>query len=590
MKPDFQQQPDDPGLQKRLLLVFALTFVVILLSQPLLRKYFPAPTSPPQQQQEQPAQPPAATPSPAPAAQPAGATRPSDTPAIAEKKAAGETEVVIENDLYRITFTNRGAQVKSWVLKKYSDDKGNPLELVHPLAAPKFGYPLSLWAYDEGLRNELNSALYVASLEGKHAAPATVVFEYAAGDLAVRKSFRFDHSYVVAVETEVTRGGAPVAAFPAWPAGFGDQTHPTSYAGARIDWNNGKDIEREAPLSGFFSKEWVVGGATTAGPLYWAGPVDQYFAAIFMPEDPASAAMVTLHWPLEVPKDMNKPEDGEKAGVSVLGAAVGNTGGVTRQRLFVGPKAADVVDQIRTAGGTLEATIDWGFFGFIAKPLFMWLHWTHDHWVRNWGWAIVILTVIINVALFPLRLSSMKSAMKMAKIAPQIKAIQDKYKKYKVTDPRRAEMQQEMTALYKQHGVNPVGGCFPMLLQMPFLFAFYTMLTVAIELRHADWLWLHDLSAPDPIYLAPLAMIVSMFILQKMTPSAGMDPVQQKMMLIMMPVMLGVISWNLASGLVVYWALGNVLAIIQQMWLNRTKFGREMRAAAEARARKQHRK
>jgi YidC/Oxa1 family membrane protein insertase len=153
-------------------------------------------------------------------------------------------------------------------------------------------------------------------------------------------------------------------------------------------------------------------------------------------------------------------------------------------------------------------------------------------------------------------------------------------------DPRKQEMQQEISAVYKEHGVNPVGGCLPMLIQMPFLFAYYRMLGVAIDLRHAHWLWVHDLSAPDPLHLLPIGIIITMFLTQRMTPQAGMDPAQQKMMNFMMPVMLGVISWNLAAGLNLYWSVSQLLGIGQQVMMNRSSLGREMREMMEKRARK----
>ena len=153
-------------------------------------------------------------------------------------------------------------------------------------------------------------------------------------------------------------------------------------------------------------------------------------------------------------------------------------------------------------------------------------------------------------------------------------------------DPRRAEMNAEISALYKEQGVNPAGGCLPLVIQMPFLFAFYSMLGIAIELRQAPFLWLHDLSSPDKLYILPVLIVISTLFMQKMTPSAGMDPAQQRMMTLMMPLMLGFFSWSLASGLSLYWTMGNVIAIIQQYVMNRTGLGKEMRAEAEKRARK----
>jgi YidC/Oxa1 family membrane protein insertase len=204
--------------------------------------------------------------------------------------------------------------------------------------------------------------------------------------------------------------------------------------------------------------------------------------------------------------------------------------------------------------------------------------------IGNWGWAIAFLTVVITVVLLPLRISSMKSALKMQKIQPQIKAINEKYKKYGITDPRRAQMQQEMSGLYRKEGVNPVGGCLPLVLQMPFLFAFYSMLGNAIELRQANWLWIHNLAAPDPYHILPIAIAITMFVTQKSTPQAGMDPAQQKMFAFMTPLMMGVISWSVAAGLGIYWGLSNILGWLQQMAINRTEFGKQVRKAAERRA------
>jgi YidC/Oxa1 family membrane protein insertase len=289
---------------------------------------------------------------------------------------------------------------------------------------------------------------------------------------------------------------------------------------------------------------------------------------------------------VEIPRNLDKPEEGGKDKAPVLGVAVGSPSGLTRERLFVGPKAVELLESVKAQpnGPDLRGILDFGFFGFISRPLFAWLRWTQERMIHNWGWAIVFLTIVINLALLPLRISSMKSSLKMQKIQPQVKAITEKYKRYSLTDPRRAQMQQEMSELYKREGVNPVGGCFPLLLQMPFLFAFYSMLGNAIELRHAHWLWIHDLAAPDPLHILPILIIITMFISQRSTPQAGMDPAQQKMLQIVTPVMMGVISWNLSSGLGIYWAISNILGWIQQIGINQTSFGKQVRKSMERRA------
>jgi len=566
-------------MERRLLLVFALTFLAIILFQPILKKYGGQPPQEEKKPQNTAANPPVYPPAPTP--QPETRARGAASANVA-KQATAETETVIENDLYKITFTNRGAQVKSWILKKYTDDAGKPLELVNVAAAAKYGQPLSLFAYDEPLRAKLNSVLYQPSTTGLQKAPQEIIFEYADEDLAVTKKFRFDHSYIVNVETSVRNKGAEVAALPAWPAGLGDETTPSSYAASLIDYQYNDKVQRLALKK-------ISSGQTIHGPLDWGGVADPYFAAIFIPNDPQSAVLVALRNPLDIPKDKQQnPQDTFKT--EVLGAAVGNLPGPTAERLFVGPKELPVLESvnvptIQNDHPDLRALVDFGWFGVLARPLFIWLKWM-ESFLHNWGWAIILQTVVITMALLPLRISSMKSMLKMQKVAPQIKSIQEKYKKYSMRDPRKQEMQQEISALYKQEGVNPVGGCLPMLIQMPFLFAYYRMLGVAIDLRHAHWLWIHDLSAPDPWHLLPIGIIITMFLTQRMTPQAGMDPAQQKMMNFMMPVMLGVISWNLAAGLNLYWSVSQLLGIAQQVLMNRSSLGREMREMMEKRARK----
>jgi YidC/Oxa1 family membrane protein insertase len=593
--PEFKNPQQEPGAEKRLLLVFLLTFVVLIIFQPLLKKYMPQPPAAPPQKQavtEQAA--------PAPAASASAAVVPAkNAPAVAvSKQGSAETETVIENDLYKITFTNRGAQVKSWILKKFDNETQNGrLNLVNPAAAAKYGYPLSLWTYDEGLRSKLSSALYVASKEGQLTAPATITFEYADQDLVVRKTFSFDHTYVLNVETSVVYKGAETFAAPAWPAGFGDQMTPASYSVARIDYHNDASTERSLFIFPSFVSRLAIksisSGNTLKGPFEWAANGDQYFTAIFIPDDPVDSAMVTLRNSLEIAQKpgLNPIGAGSKdtANVDVLGAAVGNLRGPTTERMYVGPKELAVLDAvhvptIKNGDPDLRSIVDFGKLEILARPLFLWLKWTYNHIVANWGWAIVIQTLIITLALLPLRITQMKSMLKMQRVAPQIKSIQEKYKKYTLRDPRKAAMNEEIAALYKKEGVNPAGGCLPLLIQMPFLWAYYSMLRDALELRHAHWLWITDLSSAD--WVLPILMVVSMVVMQRMTPQAGMDPAQQKMMTVMMPLMMGFIFFRLAAGLNLYYTESNLISIAQQAVMNRTKLGREMREMMEKRARK----
>ena len=588
--PDFQNPQQEPGTERRLLLVFLLTFVVIIIFQPLLKKYLPQAPAAPQKQTAAPEQ---ASTTPAVAA-PVRSANLRDAPA--SKQASAEVETVVENDLYKITFSNRGAQVKSWILKKFDNDAQNgPLDLVNAAAAQKYGYPLSLLSYDQALNGKLSSVLYVASNEGQVTAPSSITFEYADQDVVVHKTFHFDRTYVLGVESSVVYKGAETFAAPAWPAGFGDQLTAASYAAARIDYHNDASTERTALVfPNFISRlavKGISGGKTIRGPFEWAGPGDQYFTAIFIPDDPNSAAFITLRNQVQVARDPQKPNDPEKANVDVIGAAVGDFHGATAERVYVGPKELAALEAVKVPAITngdpdLRGTVDFGWWGLISRPLFLWLKWTYKHVYPNWGWAIVIQTLIITIALLPLRITQMKSMLKMQRIAPQIKSIQEKYKKYSMRDPRKAAMNEEVAALYKKEGVNPAGGCLPLLIQFPFLIAYYRMLGIALDLRHAHWLWISDLSARDPYFVLPVLMVISMFAMQRMTPQAGMDPAQQKMMNWMMPLMMGFLFFNFAAGLNLYYAETNLISMAQQAIMNRTKLGQEMREIMEKRARK----
>lgn len=543
----------------------------------------PAATQPAQQTA------PAATPiQSAPAATPAPSTSVASTPAV---QASSESTTVVENELYRIEFTNRGAQVKSWLLKQYKDGEGHPLNLVHTQAAEKFGYPLSLQTYDSGVNATLAKALYVPSATGNLAAPAKLTFHYVSGDLDVTKTFSFDETYVLHADVQVLRNGTPFRALISWPGGFGDQDTALGYNGAQIDYS--RDAKDE-----HISAKKVSGGDTLNGPFDWGGVSDTYFGAIFLPDSPGSSTMVTLHNQLDVAKTIHRSGFGSTSSsakainVSILGAAFGDTNGHTQTRIFVGPKAINVLRNVyaTTTNGnkiSLSPLLEFGFWGSIGKYLFLALQFIHLHLVSNWGWAIILLTLIINVVQLPLRLKTMRSSIKMMRIQPQMDAIKEKYKKYKINDPKRNEMNMEIMKLQKDNGVNMFGGCIPTLITLPLLYAFYAMLPRVIELRHAHWLWLPDLTAPDPYYILPVVMVISQFLMQYYTPSPGVDPQQQKMMAYMMPLVTGYFVLTYASGLGLYWAVGNFFGIGQQwIMMKYTPMGREMKEIAAKRARR----
>lgn len=575
------------GQDMRTVLAFTSIFFLIFIGLQYFRakkpaEQPPAPSAVAQQQQQQAA----VAPSPisgSPAsgtAQMQATSSNSNGPAVV---AGGETETVIENELYRIRFSNRGAQVTSWILKKYKDSSGKPLDLVNP-ATVKFGNPLSLYTYEQGLNDQLNKALYVPSASGNVTAPATVSFRYAQGGVEATKSFRFDSSYVVHADVAVTKNGSPVRSLIAWPSGLGDQDTNVLYASSQFDWSSGGKTDHDK-----YSK--VSSGATLTGNYDWAGISDSYFAAVFLPDDPSSASVVTLHNTITLLRDPKTP-GGPSDQASVLGAAMGDTSGQTRVRLYAGPKQLDVLSTVhatvngKETGSNLESLVQFGWSAVIAKPLFLALRWLYEHGIGNWGWAILIITLLLNLAMLPTRLQMMKSALKMQRIQPKMEAIKARYRNLKLNDPKRQQMNVEIMDLQRKEGINMFGGCLPMLIQFPLLFAFYRMLSNVIELRHATWLWLPDLSSPDPLHLLPLFVVVSMFLVQFLTPSPGMDPAQQRMMAFTMPAVFGFTMWHVASGLALYWAFGNVINLVMQVVMNRTKMGREMREMAARRAAK----
>ncbi len=592
--PEYKSPQSEPGTERNLLLGLLMMAVVIFGSQFFMRRYMPQqPAS-----TARPAAPPQAAPSAtageaqaaavvsAPSSRKPLSGKPPQQLAAPSKQATTESETVVENSLYRITFTNRGAQVKHWVLKKFQDDLGQPLDLVNSSASARYGYPLSLWTYDQALRDKLNSVLFVPSVTGTTiSAPAALAFEYSDGNLAVRKTFHFDDTYVISLDVSAFQSGTPLYAFPAWPSGFGDQATLPAYAASQFEYQFNTETEHLAPKK-------IPGGDTRHGSFNWAGISGSYFGAIFIPDNPDNLNVVTLHNAIEVVTDSSKPNETKPA--DVLGLAVGRPGETT-ERLFVGPKSLDAAESVPVptivgAEKDLRAVVNFGSLGLIARPLFAWrfigLRWIYG-FVHNWGWSIVLQTILITIILLPLRIFQMKSALKMQKAAPQIKAIQEKYKKYSMRDPRKADMNKEIADLYKREGVNPISGCIPLLVQLPFLWAYYRMLSTAIDLRQAHWLWIHDLSAAEPFpFLLPIIMVVSMFLMQKMTPQAGMDPAQQRMMTVMMPLMMGFIFFKLAAGLNLYYAESNLIMIVQQAIMNRTSLGREMKELAAKRARK----
>jgi YidC/Oxa1 family membrane protein insertase len=554
--PDNPLQPGKPAkkelsMEQRLLLAFLLMGLVLFLT-PYIYK---APPPPPKSATPATASPTAEKKPVQPA--PAPAPAPSES-APNQIHADSETGFVVDTDIYHIRFSNRGAVVQSWVLKKYRDSAGKPLELVNPGSFSRVPAPFSLSLKDDQAATALNFGLYVA----KPAADGLgVQYEFSDGRNQARKSFQFSkNGYLTQVVTEVTQNGAPVEHTVQWRGGFGDAAvlnrvgdqHAVFY-----DPHEG-GVLGQGKLYTKDAKSVKDGPVISTGDYSFAGLDDRFFAFVFLPKDNTSIKVETI-------KDDAPPAPGGKEEMRV-GVEVGGDS-VNRFVVFVGPKD---IDLLRKVDPKLQQLIDWGWFGVIAKPLFLGMHWLNDNLVHNYGWSIVLITVAINLLLLPMRLSSMKSQRRMQKLKPQLDAINAKYKGLGLRDPRKQQQNEEVMELYKKEGVNPMGGCLPMLVQLPLIYAFYKVLAVTIELRGAHWLWVTDLSQPEQlaIHVLPVIMIVTQFMMQQMTPTPGMDPSQAKMMKLM-PLMFGFFFYNLSSGLVLYWLTSNLVGIGQQWFVNR---------------------
>jgi YidC/Oxa1 family membrane protein insertase len=559
--PNNPMQPGNSGkkemsMETRLLLAFLLMGLVLFVTPYIYKAPPPPPKTAKQTVPAQSAQATAQQPEKKPEARTPAPKSESARPTPGQIQASAEQEFTIDTDIYRVRFSNRGAVVRSWLLKKYLDHSGKPLEMVNPASFSKVPAPFSLALADEQSSNALNFGLYVAKPASSGLA---IEYEFSDGKLYAKKSFELSkNGYLSQVITDVTINGVPAEHMIEWRGGFGDATvlnrigeqHAVYYDLAQ--GSGGKLITKDA-------KSVKDGALSSSGNYSFAGLDDRFFAFVFLPRDNTSTRVVAL-------KDDVPPTPGGKeemhAGVEVGGDSL------NRMMVFVGPKD---VDLLRKVDPKLQQLIDWGFFGIIAKPIFLVLHWLNDNLLHNYGWSIVAITVLINLLLLPLRFTSMKSQKKMQALQPQIAAINAKYKGISLRDPRKAEQNQEVMALYKKEGANPMSGCLPMLVQLPILYAFYRVLTVTIELRSAPWLWVTDLSQPEqlPIHILPVVMVISQFIMQKMTPNPSVDPAQAKAMQFM-PLMFGFFFYNMSSGLVLYWLTGNLVGILQQWLINRS--------------------
>lgn len=489
----------------------------------------------------------------------AGAPAPTAIGAAPEARAADlpARDITVETRTVRAVLSTRGAHLRSWQLKKFVDARNQPVDLV-PQDLPSGSLrPFMLKLDDRALTDRLNAASFQTTgadrdIVNASQTPLTLTFDFSdASGLRARKTFVFaPDTYVLQFSADVRAGDRQLNPAVQWGPGLGDSMVASRYTqAAEAIFHRAGKIERVAATK-------IAQQPSYDGPFRYAGADDQYFlTAVVGPQVPSHVEYETFTPAV--------------AGGQSVAPLVAYTARFAQPpsgaQFFVGPKDFDV---LQAADQELVRVINFGIFSWLAVPLLKALKWI-DQYVGNYGWSIIILTILINIAMFPLRHKSVVSMRKMQELQPEVKAIQDRYSKLKSTDPDTQKMRVELMNLYRERGVNPASGCVPMVLTMPVLFAFYSMLSQAIEIRGAPFiLWIKDLSANDPLYITPILMGITMVVQQKMTPATGTDPMQQRMMM-MMPIMFTVMGLWFPSGLVIYWLVSNLLTIGQQYATNK---------------------
>lgn len=454
----------------------------------------------------------------------------------------------IETSLYQATISNQGGQIRSWKLKHFltqDSEDPEPIEFIYPEG--NFAGPLSVQISDPTVTKLLKHAVYEVSRDFDTLSTAnpsgTLTFSFRDDDagIAVKKVLTFHYdSYLVdvVIETEGLQDGVEVLlgtnfGVVEWGQGFIGALGPA--------WMIGESLEKESPEPEI----------RKSGDIRWAALQDKYFISVIIPEA-ARGVFAKTETERVVTAGVEFPTSSEQPRIAF--------------QLYAGPKQFDAM---RSLGLGLEDTIDFGWFIYgswdivraVAKPMFYALRFLYDY-TQNYGFAIILLTCAIKLLFVPLQYKSYKSMQGMQKIQPKVQALQQKFK------DDRDRLNRELIKLYKENKVNPVGGCLPMLLQMPAFISFFNILYMTVDLRQAPFmLWISDLSVPDPFYVLPILMGASMVIQQKIMPTT-MDPTQAKMMLLL-PVFLTFLFLTFPAGLVLYWLMNNILTITQQFITDR---------------------
>ncbi|MFQ5737621.1 MAG: membrane protein insertase YidC [Acidobacteriota bacterium] len=548
---------NDPGSEKRLLLALLLSTGVLLGTPYVLRILSPAP--PPGEarelvrEQQQ-------FPSPPEVEEVEPPRMPVEAGGVTQ--ATPRTIEVVNKDVV-LALSNVGGVVKSARLLHYFSETREPLEMVVQGLPASFDRPLALRVGDPELQRELKSAVYEVegALELRAQAPVELTFRYRSPRLSVTRRIRVPESgYAFGVVTELSARGRPLEfslylgpgiGKEGWTKSsgvFGDRTGDFLFP--KIAYYHADSVER-------YQESDVEEMEKVEVEARWVAFDSQFFSYfLFGPSAIRSVGLTREEW--------SQPgSDGKDEPRALLGAEVGLRNGAPCE-VFFGPKDLNSLHEIDP---TLTKLVDYGWFAVLVKPLVFVLQVIYGG-VHNYGWAIIILTFVINLALLPIRYKQMASMKKMSQLQPQLKAIQDRYKKLSRDDPKKQDMNKEVMALYQRHGVNPLGGCLPLLIQMPFLFAFYRMLASSIELRGAPFIWwIQDLSKHDPYYVTPIVMGLTMVVQQKVTPATG-DPSQRRMMMLM-PVVFTFFFLSVSSGLALYFLFSNIFGVLLQLGMQK---------------------
>lgn len=507
-------------MDKRTLLAVVLALIVFIGSQ-----YFFSPPAPPP-----PAQPQKTGPRPESSSK--GTPAPPVTPLApaGPEESAPSKDIRIETQLYVAVFSSRGGIIKKFDLKTYKDKTGNPVSL---LKTPGEYLPLGLGEKEDFSLSKVNFAVRGTDLTLKGSETGTLIFEYTQPPVSIRRTYTlYADRYKFDLKDEIQ--GLP-GYWITLGTDFGiyDRKDDSAPHLGPVVLKDTERIELEV-------KKLGEPRAFKEG-IRWIAEEDKYFFSSIVPLDQPQVIEARA-W---------------KAQDSPLIALRMKPGG-NSFIVYAGPKEYNRLQDLNVG---LEHVIDFGFFSILARPLF-WILKFFYKFLGNYGWAIVLLTIIVRIPFIPLINKSQKSMKKMQELQPKLTELRERYK----NDPQK--MQKETLEMYKKYKVNPMGGCLPMLLQIPVFFALYKVLMIAIELRGAPFmLWVTDLSAKDPYYILPIVMGITMVIQQKMTPTS-LDPKQNKLMMLM-PVIFTFMFLNFASGLVLYWLVNNILSILQQYITNK---------------------